>query len=247
MRLALFLVPLLMLAGCGGGNGGEIAADATGTPAAPVAAVAPPAGKQWTDIVAKTPEGGYLMGNPDAPIKLLEYGSRSCPVCGRFSVEAMEPLKEKYIKTGKVSLEFRDFPVHPQDPGITLLGRCVDKDRYFPILEAMFAAQPEIFERQQKIPEAAYAQLEGLPRPKQAAALADMLGYVDFMKQRGVPEAKARQCLNDPKMLEELTGEMKATAERGVNGTPTFYINGRQVKDVVSWSQLEPVLKGAGA
>ena len=55
--------------------------------------------------VVATPEGGHRMGNPNAPIKLVEYGSRGCPVCGRFAAEGMEPLRTKYISTGKVSYE----------------------------------------------------------------------------------------------------------------------------------------------
>ena len=53
-------------------------------PPAPVAAAAPPAGQNWIDRSCKTPEGGYRMGNPDAPVKLIEYGSRTCPHCGAF-------------------------------------------------------------------------------------------------------------------------------------------------------------------
>jgi len=39
-------------------------------PSGPIAAVPPPAGKQWTDVVSETAEGGYVMGNPNAPVKL---------------------------------------------------------------------------------------------------------------------------------------------------------------------------------
>ena len=57
---------------------------ATGAPSAnstPIAKIAPPAGKSWADTVTVTPEGGYLMGNPDAPIKLIEFGALSCSHC----------------------------------------------------------------------------------------------------------------------------------------------------------------------
>ena len=88
LRLASLALPLLILAACGGGSG-----DANSSaPAASVAAVPPPVGKQWTDVVVKTPEGGYRMGNPDAPIKLVEYGSRLCPTCGNFGRTGQEPL-----------------------------------------------------------------------------------------------------------------------------------------------------------
>ena len=78
MRIALALTALIALAGCGGGSGGG-----NTTAAAPVTAVAPPAGKQWSEVVEKTDEG-YRMGNPNAPVKLVEYGARLCPAT-RFS------------------------------------------------------------------------------------------------------------------------------------------------------------------
>ena len=95
----------------------------------------------WTNVVAATPEGGYRMGNPAAPVKLIEYGSRSCPICGRFYLDGTAALRSRYIATGKVSYEFRDFPVHPQDIGNTLLGRCVPVGSYFPILDRMYDNQ----------------------------------------------------------------------------------------------------------
>src|SRR4051812_43521423 len=78
MRFALAFLPLLALAACGSGGDN---ASAPVTSSTPVAQAAPPAGKQWVDVVSKTPEGGYVQGNPNAPIKLVEYGARMCPTC----------------------------------------------------------------------------------------------------------------------------------------------------------------------
>src|SRR4051812_3124945 len=111
MRTVLAMIALLLLAACGGGSGNSSA------PAAPVATAKPPAGKLWTDVYTKTGDGWVMQGNPNAPIKLVEYGSRTCPVCGAFAASGTEPLREKYIKTGQVSWEFHDFLVHPQDLG----------------------------------------------------------------------------------------------------------------------------------
>jgi hypothetical protein len=59
-----------------------------------------PAGKDWTQVVSKTGEG-FVMGNPNAPIKLVEYGSRLCPACGAFAREGYEPLTNDYVKSGR--------------------------------------------------------------------------------------------------------------------------------------------------
>src|SRR5690606_3077229 len=114
-------------------------------------AVAPapaPTGQAWVDVVTKSAEGGFVQGNPNAAIKLVEYGSRNCPVCGRFAAEGMEPLREKYIKAGKVSYEFRDFLVHgAPDFAAALLNQCVPTESFFHVLDQLFAKQNEFLDR----------------------------------------------------------------------------------------------------
>jgi protein-disulfide isomerase len=245
MRFALAMLPLLALAACGGGSEN---ASTPVTSSTPVAHVAPPAGKQWVDVVSKTPEGGFRQGNANAPIQLVEYGSRTCPTCGRFAAEGVEPLRAKYISTGKVSYEFRDFPLHgAPDLALALLNQCVGPDAFFPMLDQMFANQSNFVDKQLKLPEAFQQQLQGMAPPQAAAATADALGMVEFVKQRGLPEAKARQCLADPVTIKSIADVMAdATTNRGVQGTPSFFINGKAV-DAAMWSQVETALQAAGA
>ncbi|MBO9714185.1 thioredoxin domain-containing protein [Sphingomonas sp.] len=241
MRVApLFLLPLTLLAGCNGGGSGNSTAAVTS--ATPVAAVAPPAGKTWLDVVSKTSDG-YIQGNPNAPIKLLEYGSRTCPVCGHFANTGVEPLRAKYVSTGKVSYEFREFWVHPQDAAPSLLGNCVSTEAFFPVLDQMYAQQTELNAKIEQV----YAQVQSLQKTQQPLAYAVGLGYLDFIKQRGVPEEKARQCLTDPALVKTINDRINKGIEKGVNGTPTFFINDKKVDDVVAWEQLEPRLQAAGA
>ena len=72
----------LMLSGCGGSEDGNLASVNT---SAPLTQIAAPNNGSWTEIVSETPEGGYRMGNPDAPVKLVEYASITCPHCGEFA------------------------------------------------------------------------------------------------------------------------------------------------------------------
>ncbi|WP_448662370.1 thioredoxin domain-containing protein [Sphingomonas sp. CJ20] len=249
MRFALALLPLLALAGCGGGGSGN-----SSTPvkaATPVAAVTAPAGKAWVDVVEKTADG-YRQGNPNAPIKIVEYGSRNCPTCGRFAAEGIEPLRAKYISTGKVSYEFRDFLVHgAPDFAAALLNQCVPTEAFFAVLDQFFANQNTFLDRTQDIvknrPDV-INQLQSLPPAQAAAGFADALGYVEFMKQRGVPEAKARACLADKKNIDAIAKvNAEAVSVHNVSGTPTFFINDQLATDVASWSGLEPALQAAGA
>ena len=246
MRLIVALFLALCLAACGGGSGGNA------TAAAPVAATPPPAGRDWTQVVAKTDQG-YQMGNPNAPIKLVEYGSRLCPTCGAFANDGYAPLTQNYVKTGKVSFEFREFLVHgPPDMAPALLGRCVGTEAFFPMLEQMFANQSQFTGRWQAMTPEVQQQITAA-QPKDAFRLwAENMGLIDFVKARGLPEPAARSCIADQAQIDKLT---KQTQDNGpgpvgngtVTGTPTFLINGEVAEGVVSWPAMETALKRAGA
>jgi protein-disulfide isomerase len=238
MRIALPVLAFLALTACPGGNPDNAAA----VNQAEVANVTAPAGVVWADQVAKTPEGGYRQGNPDAPVKLVEYGSRSCPTCMAFAIQGVEPLRAQYISTGRVSYEFREFFVHPQDGGLALAGRCVTPEAFFPILDQMYHNQEALNANA----EAIYPQTQGQSGLQAAATWARGLGIVDFMKQRGVPEARINQCLSDQAAIEEIAKTMEAGQVKGVNGTPTFFVNDRRV-DGPSWEAVEQALRAAGA
>lgn len=244
--LAAAFLPLA-LAACGDGTGGNVVTNSA-APAAPVAAATPPAGQSWEDVVVATPEGGHRMGNPNAPIKLVEYGSRTCPTCGAFGREGTRPLIDGYVKTGKVSFEFRDFFVHgAPDLALGLLGNCAGVQPFFPILEQMYGAQLTYNEKLQSMSSAAQAQLQTQSPSQQLTTLAQEMGMIDFMKQRGVSDAQARACLTDKAKTDALAKVSDtASADGTVTGTPTFLINGSKA-DALGWAQLEPLLKAAGA
>lgn len=239
MRSILILAPLALLAACGGGEGGN------STTAAPVAGATPPAGQKWSEVVSETAEGGYRMGNPDAPVKLVEYGSRTCPACGAFAREGFEPLTG-LVETGKVSFEFRDFLIHgAPDVASAVLGRCGGTGTFFPLLEAMYADQAATLDRLQATPPEFQTRIQSMAPPQQVAAWAEQAGYIDFVKQRGIPEAQARQCLADAATIQKLVGVTEGATE--VTGTPTFFINGEKVEGAVGWPQVEAELKKRGA
>lgn len=246
MKLVLPLAALAVLAACSDtGTGGNAQA-----PSAPVAAVPAPAGGDWRQTVTRTAEG-FRMGNPEAPIRLVEYGARTCPTCGLFGREGMRPLEERYVASGKVSYEFRDYLVHgAQDLAAALLGTCGELPTYFPILEQMFQNQEGYLTKLQAA--AATPGFEGRLNGASPGAtmtiLADAMGLVDFVKQRGVPEAKARACLADKARMDALVKVTSdAQKDSKVTGTPTFFLNDDPVPGIISWSQLEPELKRRGA
>lgn len=244
MKLIVTLaVAALALAGCSKGD--ETTANAA--PAAPVAAKAAPAGQDWTDVVSKTPEGGYRMGNPDAPLKLVEYGSRLCPTCKAFALQGYQPLINNYVKPGKVSFEFREYLVHgPLDLPPDLLGLCVGAGPFFPVLEQMYQNQQSFLDKAEG-PEM-QQKLQGAQPMDAIRIMAEQMGLIDFMKQRGLPEAKARQCLADRQTVDFLTKVTQdKMADGSVTGTPTFFLNGKPLVGVVTWPAMQAALKQAGA
>ena len=202
----------------------------------------------WLNVIAATPDGGMRMGNPNASVKLVEYGSRTCPHCAKFDAEGLPALKAGPIAAGKLSYEFRDFPVHGAlDLGPILLGRCVSPAQFFPTLEAMFAGQQALLAKA----EAAETKLKAMtnPSPNQiATTVATDLGYVALVKRRGMAPARATACLADRAALNRVVA-MTDVAEKqfGVNGTPTFIINGVKADNVYDWANLQPLLSAAGA
>lgn len=236
-------LPLLLLAACSGGGEGN-----SGAPAAPVAAAPAPAGQSWTETVTRTAEG-YMMGNPNAPIKLVEYGARTCPTCAAFAHDGFGPLTQNYVASGKVSFEFRDFMVHgPSDIALALVGTCGSDATFFPILEQQYANQEQFLNRLQALTPAQQQALQGQSPGRQAAALAEAMGAIDFVKARGVAEPQARACLADQAKFAAIIKPTETAGAAGtVTGTPTFLINGEVVPNTLSWAQLEPALKRAGA
>lgn len=216
-------------------------ATTTSTAATPI-----PAGKNWLEEMAATPEGGYRMGNPDAPVKLVEYASLTCPHCRDFKDESDAELHSKYIATGQVSYEYRNFLLNGPDMAASVLARCGDPRQFFNLMNAFYAAQAQWTEPFFKMTPADQQRLQALPQDQQIAAFAKMGGLDAFMKARGMTSAQFDKCLADPAAQKKLTDiRDNATNTLGVSGTPTFFINGVKQDGVNTWPQLQPKLISA--
>jgi protein-disulfide isomerase len=244
LALATLAAPLaLALAACGSNDDAAPGAAPTGEP---IAAIAAPAGQAWSQVVSATPEGGMRMGNPDAPLKLVEYGSLSCPHCAKLATDGMQTLVDKYVNSGRVSFEFRSFPLHGiVDVIPTVMVRCADPSAYFPLVEQLFATQQEWIAQVEKNSDQAQA-LQSLPPQQRYAALADALGFTEWFAARGLAKDQAHSCLADPSAIEKVAKEGQKWTEDGVNQTPTLALNGTML-EVAEWKELEPVLQNAGA
>lgn len=230
----------LALAACSKGSNG--AAPARGV----VAAVPAPAGKAWSDVVSATSDGGYRMGNPDAAVQLVEYGSFTCPHCKLFESEGLPALERGYIASGRLSYEFRPFLIHSPDPMATLLIECRGAAYFFPLSEQAFAAQDSWLGKLVAVPPKQQEAWQSMAPADQFQAMAKASGLKSFLAARGLPGVQADACLADQAAVSRIVGVRDHAAnDLGVNGTPSFLINGQLVDGASAWEQLEPRLKDA--
>lgn len=213
----------------------------------PIAKIAAPAGKAWADVVEKTAEGGYRLGNPQAPIKLVEFAALSCSHCAEFAHESFGKLRDDYIASGRVSYELRYFMLNPYDISATLLATCGATEAVIPLSEQFWAWQPKMFENIQAAGEAKLQQLSALPKEQQIGGIAEVSGMTEFFASRGIARDQANQCLADTAKAKTLAEQTeKAGTEFNVTGTPTFVLNGSSI-GTMSWKELEAKLQQAGA
>lgn len=207
-------------------------------------AARPAVTQDWARRVAVTSEGGFRIGNPAAPVKLVEYGSLACPHCRSFQQTGYKPLVQRYVRTGRVSYEFRNLLINGPDIAVSLLTRCAGAAKFFPMSERVFATQPQWQSRFAALSADDQAQLEKMTDRQRIVRFAEIGRFASIAAGFGVTQARARQCLADGKGLQRLLDITKAAQDQGISRTPTFLINGKQT-EAASWDQLEPELKAA--
>ena len=168
------------------------------------------------------------LGNPKAKVSVVEYASASCPHCARWDMEVFPAFKAKYVDSGKVRYTLKEYLTDPEALAAAgfLLARCAGKDRYFPVLDAVFKGQDQMVQS---------GDVRGV-----LAKIAKDPG--------GMSEAQLDACMRD-------TAAEKALAARvdrhlrvdKVTSTPTFIINGRRIEGEMSLPELDAAIaKAAG-
>jgi protein-disulfide isomerase len=240
-KAAIAALFALALASCNGSDVTE------GEPPAgePIAHVAPPEGKLWQDVASVTPEGGVVIGNPDAKLKLVEYASHTCHVCADFSKNGSEAMNN-YVNTGVISYEIRNLIRDPVDLTIAIIANCGDPSLFHPLADEGWHNFDPLMAQIQSRSAAISKAVEG-DESKRFQAIAQSSGVLDFFAQRGVSTEQAMTCLAD---TEGAKARMARSAEQGddleITGTPTFFLNGQRL-NATSWTAIEPILQNAGA
>lgn len=204
----------------------------------------------WSKLVSQTSEGGMLMGNPQAKVKLIEFGSMSCSHCADFAREGEPKLVENYVKTGNVSFEFRNFVRDPLDISASLIARCAGATpQFFDLTNGIYADQRSFFDRLQAVPQQQLAALQNMTPAQQFTKMAEYAGLQEWAAQRGLPSGKTSQCLTNQAEIDRLVQMVSdASSQYTIEGTPTFVLNGDVVQvqpGSSTWDQVEAAIKKA--
>ncbi|MES2491657.1 MAG: thioredoxin domain-containing protein [Pseudomonadota bacterium] len=213
--------------------------------AAPLPNVPPPAGKSWADVIAPTPEGGFRMGNPDAAVKIVEFGSLTCPHCAEFSEKGSATIRDTWVTSGRASFEFRHFVRDPLDITLGMLTRCGPAETYFGLTEQVFANQAAIFNGLQG-KDAQMQSAMTAPDNQRFQAVAQAAGLIPFFAARGVSVDQARGCLAKPENATQMAKNTEAqSTQHDISGTPTFLFNGQKA-DMNTWEQVKARVESMG-
>ena len=205
-----------------------------------------PAGKSWSQVTSATADG-MLMGNPNAPLKLVEFASFTCSHCAQFSITSHEELQRDFIDTGRVSLEIRPFIRDALDLMAATIATCAGPDRFFPLAQNIFATQEQLIKGAQDNP-AAQQSAMALPEAQRFPNLAAGWKLTDYFAARGITGEELNRCLGDTAAINKRTEVTERNAKQyEISGTPTFLLNGAVIEDVAEWPKMRDALKAAGA
>jgi len=166
-----------------------------------------------------------ILGNPEAPITIVEYASLTCPHCAHFANDVLPELKKKWIDPGKVKLILRDFPLDEPALRAAMIARCAPPDRFYAYVDTLFAAQEKwVMARDYR---------EALSR---------------LVKLGGMSKDEFDNCLSDTALENKIVeGRLVASKELDVNSTPTFFINGTKFAGAPTFEEFDKVLSGLSA
>ncbi len=199
----------------------------------------------WSKVATRQPDGSFVLGNPDAKVKLVEFLSLTCPHCAKFEGEAIAPLTAKYIQTGQVSYEVRHALRDVFDLSASLLARCDGPTAFFSAAPTLFATQDQwigkAVEWSKTAPDAT-----NTPQEKLLQMVAHGAGLDEFFAARGVNQAKADACLANGTERDTLVAMANDAWHRpNFPGTPAFLINGVLQQDLATWADMDKRLAAA--
>ncbi len=155
--------------------------------------------------------GEAVLGDPAAPVELIEYASTTCSHCAAFHNDVLPQLKKTYIDTGKARLVFRTLPTPPVELSVAgaALARCAGEEKFFAVIDDLFAKQRPLIEATQQ------------PR-----RLQNLL--IDLGARHGLSADQVGSCISHEPLARHIMDVARAAPD-SVTGTPSFFVNGTEV------------------
>jgi len=176
-----------------------------------------PAAPEAEAVFKPVPIAPYLedavLGDPAAPVTIIEYASTTCGHCYAFHMDVLPGLKEKYIDTGKAKLVYRVLPTPPGPVAAAgaAIARCAGKDKFFPVIQELFEEQEDI--------------LNSVDTPEKLQK-----NLTDLGARFGLSPDEVRTCIQD-KSVEDYLVKVVNEAPDFVTATPTLIVDGAHIED----------------
>ena len=150
-----------------------------------------------------TDNASPILGNPNAPITMVEFGDYQCTFCSKFFHETENPIITNYIKTGKVKILFKDYIILGQDSiNAANAAHCANDQKLFWEYHSML-----------------YNNWAG-----ENTGWADLAHLHEFANTLGLDMDVFSTCMSDLKWNELVNLSSKDGQKLGVSGTPTFFV-----------------------
>jgi protein-disulfide isomerase len=201
--------------------------------------------RPWTAVAAMAPSGSYVIGNPKAKVKLIEYVSYTCPHCGHFTRDSAATLKGKMIASGSTSLEVRSSVHDRYDLVAATLARCSGPALFPKLHDLLYARQDEWLNKAVAFDAAGGQSPAGKTQGDKMRTLANGAGLTDIARAAGMGEPAIAACFANEANLTRTLAVAQAMQGK-IKGTPAFELNGKMIEGA-DWAKLEPMLRAAGA
>ncbi|MBI1362314.1 MAG: thioredoxin domain-containing protein [Alphaproteobacteria bacterium] len=168
------------------------------------------AGKPASDPVS----GDAFLGPANAKVVMTEFAAPTCPVCKGWHDQVFSKIRANYIDTNKIKFVLRELPSHnpPVDAAIFGIARCAGQGEFFKVIDDAFDKRDEI--------EKAAMSGDG---PRGA--------LTELAKRHGVSADRFEACVKSPDLMKRLKDVEDDAQARGVEGTPTLFIDGQKVPE----------------
>jgi protein-disulfide isomerase len=163
---------------------------------------------------------GNSLGDATAPVAVEVYADFQCPVCGQFDRGTLKQIEDKYVKTGKVRIIFNHFAfIGDESTRAAEASECANaQGKFWEYADTLFNNQAG--ENQGAFND---ANLE------------------KFAQQVGLDLTQYKTCMDQHTYLGKIQSSSQAASQRGVNSTPTLFVNGQKVVGAISLATFESV------